>query len=111
MKNKQQHSEQWLDGAIHHLKVLSGQAAEYSCEYAVPTDRTLRSAIEIMKQLQTAQRPCIALTQDGEVVLDWEHTSDRFKAIIGSNGSVTLYQNKKTIKLEAFTRRLTSIPA
>jgi hypothetical protein len=64
-----------------------------------------------MKQLKMAHRPRIALTQDGEIVLTWEHAGDLFKAIVRSNGNVALYQNKKTIELDAFARRLTAVPA
>ena len=48
MTTKQQHSDQWLDGAIRQVELLCKQAAEYPEEYTVPTDQTRKSAIAIM---------------------------------------------------------------
>lgn len=111
MATKRQHSEQWLDGAIHHVELLCKQAAECPDEYTAPADVTLNSAIVLMKQLRLARNPSIALTQDGEIVLTWEYATDRFKAIVGSTGNVAFYQNKKAVELDVFRHRLISVPA
>jgi hypothetical protein len=111
MTAKRQHSEEWLDGAIHQVELLCKQAAQCPDEYVVPADVTLKSSIDLMKQLRLARNPGIAITQDGEIVLTWEHAGDRFKAIVRANGNLALYQNKKTVELDVFTRRLTSVPA
>jgi len=111
MTTKRQHSKEWLDGAIHHVEQLCRQAAECPDEYVVPADVTVKSVIELMRQLRLAHNPSIAITQDGEIVLAWEHAADHFKAIVRSNGNVALYQNKKTIELDVFKHRLTSVPA
>jgi len=108
---KKQHPEQWLDGAIHHVELLCKQAAECPDEYVVPADVTVKSAIDLMNQLRLARNPNIKLTQDGELVLTWDHAGDRFKAIVRFNGDVALYQNKKTVELDVFTHRLTTVPA
>jgi hypothetical protein len=112
MKNRDQHSEQWLDGAIRQLELQCQEAARYDGdEYNAPTVQTVVAAKNLMTELQNADNPQITLTQDGEIVLNWEHEGDKFKAIVRCDGSVAHYQNKKIVGHEAFAHRLTSVPA
>lgn len=111
MRAKRQHTEEWLDGAIQQVVLLCKQAAEYTEEYEVPSQQTVESAMELLKEFQASEKPKIALTQDGEFVLTWTHFGDKFKAIACSDGRVTLFENKNLVDHEAFARRLTSIPA
>ncbi|MBS2007339.1 MAG: hypothetical protein JST01_09885 [Cyanobacteria bacterium SZAS TMP-1] len=113
MKQKQQQPGKWLDEAVHQLELLCREAAQFDGEdeFVAPTSAAFESAKAFMKELQKADIPVIGLTQDGEIVLSWSHASDKFKAIVRSDGSLALFQNKKKVELSAFARRLTSVPA
>ncbi len=112
MNSKDQHSEQWLDEAIHHLAQQCQEAA--SCgkeEYNAPSYQAFAVAKDLLTELQKAEKPQITVTQDGEIVLNWEHAGDKFKAIVRCDGCVAHYQNKRAVAHDVFANRLTSVPA
>lgn len=112
MKSKDQHSEQSLDGAIRHLTLQCQEAA--TCggeEYNAPSYQAFAVAKDLLMEFQKAEMPQIIVTQDGEIVLNWEHAGDKFKAIVRCDGSVAHYQNKRAVAHDVFANRLTSVPA
>jgi len=111
VKTKHQHSEQWLDGAIHQVELLCKQAAEYPNEYEVPTHNAVQSAQRLLNEFKNAENPQIALTQDGEFVVTWTHFCDKFKAIVRDDGQLALFENKNKVDHDSFVRRLTQVPA
>jgi hypothetical protein len=111
MKTKHQHSENWLDGAIRHVELLCKDAAACPEEYEVPTEQTVQSAQQLLKEFQNCENPQIALTQDGEFVVTWTHFGDKFKAIVRDDGRVALFENKNKVDHDSFVRKLTQVPA
>ncbi|HEY9777807.1 MAG TPA: hypothetical protein V6C81_28865 [Planktothrix sp.] len=111
MKAKNQQSEEWLDETVKHIQLLRKQAAEHSDVYEIPSEKCLKITIELLKEFQKCERPRVVLTEDGEFVLTWKHFEDAFKAVVGTDGRVSLFENKNLVDHEAFARRLTSIPA
>lgn len=112
MNRKDQHSEQWLDEAIRHLVAQCEEAASCGGEdYNPPSFRAFSVAKDLLTELQKAEKPQITLTQDGEIVLNWQHAGDKFKAIVRYDGSIDHYQNKRGVAHDVFANRLTSVPA
>ena len=106
-----QHSEQWLETAIAQIKRLQVEAAECGEDYVAPTEAAVNSAAKLMRELRKAEKPGITVTQDGEVILTWEHEGDHFKAIVRCTGDVVSYQNKKSVAHDVFAHRLLAVPA
>lgn len=109
---KSQAKKDWLDDGIRHLKALCQEASESADKSDVlPSSKGLVAAVQLLQTFRHANAPKMGLTANGEIILTWENTGDKFKAYVRPDGSVQFLRNKTPIDERSFKRRLTVVPA